>query len=886
MNDYSVHNIKYLILSGFLIFLMISAQPVEILAPELTAVRLDSPIIIDGVLDENLYQTAPFNIFIQADPDNGKPASEQTEVWIGYDDVAIYVSARLWDSEPDSIITRMTRRDADFNSDEFQLAIDSYFDKRSGFYFVVNPSNSIQDGTMSNNSWFDETWDGIWSSKALIDSHGWTLEIRIPFSQLRFNLKKEVIMGMGFGRMIKRKNEHSLSFSSPRGNPDVVSRFGKLTGIKNIDPPRRIELIPYTTANYAALPTESDNPFYNGHDRNFDFGTDLKLGIGNNLTIDATVNPDFGQVEVDPSVINLSAYETFYDEKRPFFMEGASIFSFGSGGPTNRMGFNYAHPHFFYSRRIGRYPQREVDSDGWVDVPQASDILGAAKISGKLPGNLSVGSLSALTRREFAQVEEDTTELFEVEVEPLTSYNLVRAQKEFRDGIHGIGGLASWVTRSFDDRDLRENLTDNAFGFGIDGWSFFNENRNWAMSGWLGYTQVHGTTERITEIQEAFNHYFQKSDVSHVSVDPNLTTLNGWASRFELNKEKGHVRVNSALGILSPGFETNDMGINFRSDQINKHLAVGYDWYDPGDIFRFKSLMTAYMSNHNFAGDKISEMVFLFGHFQFLNYYGIHFIGGIGPRTLDDTKLRGGPLVSSPAGSWLEIGAYSDSRKDVSFEMMVETSQGENGYYETEFDPSVETKIGTRMTLRINPEFSTSHSEAQYVMSLDDPLATNMYGTRYIFAQLDRKTFETSLRFDYTFTPRLTFQAYFQGLLAVGEYSDYKEFAKPRSLEYIHYDQEGLEIRYDEALDEYSVVAVAHEPVHQLNEDFNEKFLVGSAVLRWEFKPGSILYVVWTSNTYNDANPGDFKFSRDLEDLWKTETDNILAVKLSWWLGK
>ena len=866
--------------------LIISGQSAESSSvPEIIASRLQSPLKIDGALNENLYLKDSFSYFIQVEPDNGIPATEKTEVWVGYDDNALYIGACLWDSHPDSITTRMGRRDADFNADDFEVAIDSYHDRRSGFFFIINPSGAIGDGTIDNDSRFDDTWDGIWEGKSQIDEQGWTVEMRIPFSQLRFNQQHEIIMGLGLGRQIKRKNEHSLSFLIPRGESGIVSRFGILSGITDISPPKRLEFIPYLTTNLAKLPSEQDNPFYNGKDRGFGIGTDFKIGIGNNLTIDATINPDFGQVEVDPSVINLSAYETFYDEKRPFFIEGSSIFAFGDGGPTNRMGFNFAHPRFFYSRRIGRYPQREVDSDGWIDTPPATDILGAVKISGKLPGNLSVGSLSALTQREIALVDEDTTE-FEVEVEPQTSYNLVRVQKELQDGIYGIGGLASYITRSFDDHELREILADDAFGVGIDGWTFFNENRNWAMSGWLGYTQVNGTTDRITAIQEANNHYFQKPDVSHVSVDPNLTSLKGWASRFELNKEKGHLRVNSALGILSPGFETNDMGINFRSDQINKHLAIGYDWYDPGKIFRFKSLMTAYMSNHNFAGDKIDEMFFLFGHFQFLNYYGIHFITGVGPRTLDDTKLRGGPLVSSPAGSWAEIGAYTDGRKDISFDLEVVVSQGENGYSAAELDPSVEIKIGTRMNLRINPEYSTSHSVAQYVMSIDDPLADTMYGTRYIFAQLDQKTFETSLRFDYTFTPRLTFQAYFQGLLAVGEYSDYKEFAKPRSLDYIHYDEEGLEIQYDEALDEYSVVSVLHKPEHAVDDDFNEKYLVGSAVLRWEFKPGSILYVVWTSNTYNDNNPGDFKFSRDLKNLWKTKTDNILAIKLTWWIGR
>ena len=852
---------------------------------DVTAYRLNNPLKIDGQLTESIYSKTAFNYFIQTDPDNGALPTETTEVWVGFDDEAIYVGWRLWDSNPDEIVSRMTRRDGDFNSDEIQFAIDSYNDNRSGFYFIVNPAGSIQDGTISNDGWFDDTWDGIWDRAARIDDQGWTVEMRIPFSQLRFNMQDEIIMGIGLGRVIKRKNEHDLSFLTPRGESGVASRFGDLIGIRNIHPPKRIEIIPYITANIASLPSEKDNPFYHGRANDFGIGSDLKLGIGNNLTLDATIIPDFGQVEADPSVINLSAYETYYDEKRPFFVEGANIFAFGSGGPTNRSNFNYGAPDFFYSRRIGRPPQRDVDSNGWVDSPSATRILGAAKISGKLPGDLSVGGLSALTRREFAQVDEDTVNR-EVEVEPLTSYNLVRAQKEFQEGLHGIGGLVSVLSRNFDDRNLRQNLADNALGLGIDGWTFFTEARQWGLAWWGGYTRVSGSADRLLDIQEAYNHYYQKPDIDYVKVDPNLTTMEGWAGRLFLNKEKGRVRVNTSLGITSPGFESNDMGINFRTDQINQHLLVGYSWFDPGKFYRSASIWTAQMTNRNFGGDIINKMVFLSGNLQLLNYWGFWFIGGVGPRTLDDTKLRGGPLVTLPAGSWGEFGFHTDGRKNVSFEFDMETSSGENGYWYYELDPTLQIKLGTQFNLQINPEYSASHSLAQYIMSITDPAATTMYGERYILAQLDRKTFESSLRFDYTMTPTLTLQVYLQALLAVGEYSDYKEFARPRSMAYVHYDEEGLEIRYDEANDEYSVVSTTLPVEHQIDDDFNEKSLIGSAVLRWEFRPGSILYVVWTLNSENDDHPGNFRLNRDINDLFGTAKDQVLAIKLTWWIGR
>ncbi|MFQ6674580.1 MAG: DUF5916 domain-containing protein, partial [Fidelibacterota bacterium] len=558
----------------------------------ITARRLDRPLRVDGLLTETLYESPSIHTFIQLDPDNGEPATEKTEVWIGYDDDAIYVGARLWDSRPDSIVGRMGRRDSDVNSDEFQVAIDSYHDKRSGFFFVVNPSGTILDGTIANDSWFDETWDGIWESETTVDNEGWTAEMRIPFSQLRFNKHDEYTWGIGLGRMIQRKKEHSLNIHIPRGESGIVSHFATLTGIANIDPPRRIELLPYLTSGYAFLPSKKDNPFFRGTDRKLGIGTDLKLGLGNNLTIDATVNPDFGQVEVDPSVINLSAYETFYEEKRPFFVEGASIFSFGRGGPTNRWGFNFWEPNFFYSRRIGRPPQGWVDTDGWVKMPEATSILTATKISGKLKGDWSVGGISALTNREYAQVNE-SGETRKAEVEPLTSYNLVRTQKEFNKGLQGMGLLGTYVTRHFDDGSLRDILSDEALAAGMDGWTFLSGEKIWVASAWAGVTRVQGSKNRMLSLQQNSSHYFQRPDARHVSLDSTMSRMVGYAGRLMVNKEKGHVLVNGALGIISPGFESNDLGLSFGTDKINKHVVLGYRWYDPGKVFRYAALNTA-----------------------------------------------------------------------------------------------------------------------------------------------------------------------------------------------------------------------------------------------------------------------------------------------------
>ena len=859
---------------------------------EITAIRLDEPLRIDGLLTEPIYQTPPNQTFIQLEPDNGVPASEATDVWVAYDDAALYVSARLWDSRPDSIVARMGRRDANFNSDLFQVIIDAYNDKRSGFFFMINPSGAIQDGTFSNDSWSDGSWDGIWDGKTTIDEHGWIAEMRIPYSQLRFNQQDEYVWGIHLGRMIQRKNEQVLFTYIERGESGVISHAATLKGIRNIQPPKRREFTPYITSGYSAIPSEKDNPFFNGSDTNIGIGTDIKLGIGSNLTVDATINPDFGQVEVDPSVINISAYETYYQEKRPFFIEGADIFSFGRGGPTNRWGFNFSEPSFFYSRRIGRPPRGEVDTDGWVNEPPATSILGAAKLSGKLNGDWSLGGLSALTGREYARIDEEGHVRSE-EVEPLASYNLLRTQKEFNDGLQGLGLIGTHVYRRFDDQSLRAVLSDNASAFGIDGWTFLNAEKEWVIAGWGGLTRVAGSKDRMLNIQQNSSHYFQRPDADHVEVDSGMTQMTGYAGRFMLNKESGHVQMNAALGIISPGFESNDIGLNYGTDRINMHAVTGYWWYDPGKIFRNVRLNVAYASNHDFAGIKTSENVFLFGWLQFLNYWSFNGFMGLDAETLSDTELRGGPRVVDPGGAFFNFGINSDHRKNIVFDIHMNASRDEAGSYDSGLDGRVELKLGNRLNLEFNPSYSLGQNMEQYVEPIEDANAVEMYGKRYVVAQLDRKTLSADFRIDYTFTPTLSLQAYFQPYLSVGTYSKFKEFKRPEAYEFLVYeDDEAATITesYDDESGEltgYDIDPTGDGDAFFIeNPDFNYKALVGTAVLRWEFTPGSTLYLVWTRNGWDDQHPGDLQLGRDLSDLFGATADNIFAVKATYWIGR
>lgn len=857
---------------------------------EIIAIKIEKPLRIDGLLIEDLYAAHPNQTLIQREPDNGKPATENTDVWIAYDNEALYVGARMWDTRPDSIVARMGRRDAPVQSDEFQVLIDSYHDRRSGFWFVLTPSGTIQDGTVSNDNLFDDTWDGIWEAKTSIGAQGWTAEMRIPFSQLRFNEQDEYIWGIQLGRMIKRKNEHSLYTYIARGESGMVSRCAILRGIQNVAPPQRREFTPYITTNYSKLPSEKDNPFYEGHDAKLNLGTDLKLGIGSNITIDATINPDFGQVEVDPSVINLSAYETFYQEKRPFFVEGADIFSFGRGGPTTRWGFNYMEPDFFYSRRIGRSPQGEIDTDGWVKIPSASSILGAAKISGKLNGDWSIGGMSALTNREFGEVSEDGQKRKE-EIEPLTSYNLIRTLKEYNEGRQGLGLITSYTHRSFDDPVLRDILSDDALGVGLDGWTFIGDEKEWAVGAWGGFTRVSGSTTRMLDLQQSSIHYYQRPDADHVDVDTNMTSMTGYAGRITLNREQGHLILNAALGGTSPGFEGNDLGMHFGTDRINNHLAVGYHWYDPGKIFRNAVLATVYMSNYNFGGIKINEMIFAFGFAQFLNYWNIETLAAWGPETTNDTKLRGGPMVSSPPGGFLNVNINSDDRKNIVYGLGYNTSQQVGGNKSTRFVNRLNVKLGTRLNLEFIPAYMLNNTIDQYIDTFEDDNAVAMGGQRYIFAEIDQKTISADLRFDYTFTPTLSLQAYFQPFISAGKYSRFKEFTHPRSYDFMVYgDQDGpAAIRDDEAEQGYYLFPAGFDVGDSLfveYPDFNYKALVGTAVLRWEYSPGSILYLVWTRNGVNEDHPGELRLNHDLGDLLGATPDNFFAIKATYWFDR
>jgi hypothetical protein len=847
------------------------------------AVRTNESITVDGILSEQVWQNSfAISNFTQLDPNEGKPATELTQVRIAYDDNAIYVGARMFDSHPDSIIQNLARRDVSINSDMFKIFFDPFFDKRTGYYFAINASGTVYDGTLYNDTWSDESWDGVWEGKAHIDDKGWTVEMRIPFSQFRFKLKDMDLWGIDFERLIARKHEDEFLIYIPKNSNGFVSRFAQLEGIKDIKPPSHFELLPYITSKAEYSNPGIGNPYNNGSMYTPNLGADLKLGIGTNLTLNATINPDFGQVEIDPAVINLSDVETYFQEKRPFFVEGSSIFNFGRGGVTNYWSFNWWNPTMFYSRRIGRAPQVSIPTSDFVDEPNGTHILGAAKIIGRMDGDWNIGAIQAVTKREYANYQTDGQK-YTIEAEPLSYYSIIRAQKEFNNGHQGLGIISTYTDRLIKDSTLKDELNGSALVTGLDGWSYLDTSGTWVMNGWFSSSYVKGTQADLLSLQTGSHHYFQRPDSKYVSVDSSATSLSGYGGRLVLSKQKGNWGVNSAFGIMSPGFEINDLGFLPISDIINMHVASWYQWTTPNDFFRSAQLGGALFRTYDYEGDITWEGLFHNGYMQFLNFYSVNWDYAYNPQTVNIRATRGGPAMINLPGWQVDLNLSTDSQKNLIFSLgggVYKTSYANSSYIygEVDFNPS------PNISFSIAPELDKNYDNAQWVNSYSDPYELATYGNRYVFATFHQTTLSAGIRLNWTFTPKLSLQLYMQPLISAGDYRNFKELAKPRTYSFNTYGQGGSTFNSDT----YTVDPDGPGPAQPFtidNPDFNFVSLRGNAVLRWEYLPGSVVYFVWTQTRSDQETIGAFQFNNSFNRMWTLNPDNTFIVKFTYWIN-
>ncbi|HKK46846.1 MAG TPA: DUF5916 domain-containing protein, partial [Balneolaceae bacterium] len=761
--------------------------------PTLKAVRLSPKKVIhlDGQLDEPIWENVPIATgFIQRSPHDGEPASEKTEVRVIYTDKALYVGIKAYDDAMDSVAATLFRKDGEAYSDWVYVNIDSYDDNRTSFSFAVNPRGVRKDILTFNNDNEDTRWDAVWEAKTTIQKNCWVAELRIPLSQLRFNEhKKNQTWGINFQRRLARKDEISFWSPTPQDASGYVSRYGKLTGIKNLHNISRLEVTPYMSGSLTRAPGQSANPFYNYNDLNGNAGADIKYGLTSDFTLTGTINPDFGQVEADPAVINLSAFETYFPEQRPFFLEGTDIFEFGRTKTFNTFG----NPIVFYSRRIGRRPQgqaRNANSNvQYVDAPDQTTIASAAKISGKTENGFSLGILDAFTTREKAHFRTTTNKDGSISVEPPSNYFVGRIKQDFHDGSTIIGAYGSSVNRFIGANYLNNTLHKSSYIGGVDfeqGWN----DREWILSGTASLANVSGSRESIRATQKSSARYYNRVDADYLSVDPNKTSLSGFAGELSFAKYGGeHWKGSFTYSVVTPGYEVNDIGFENRADYHALSYYVSYQESSP-KFFRYYEFWAFAGHTWNFGGDLINHYYRTGGYFQFNDLWSFNYNTGFNGKQYDDRLTRGGPVAKSPESWNVNFNINSDQTKKVSFNIGAYIKKNVAGGYIGDYWTNFDMRPATFIQLSISPELVIERHNDQYVNTFADPNATQTYYNRYVFADLDQTSLYTKVRLDWTFTPEMSLQTYVRPFITSGNFYQYKEFTKPRGYDFTIYGKD------------------------------------------------------------------------------------------------
>lgn len=865
--------------------------------------RAQAPVVVDGRLTESVWQTADAATdFVQQRPAPGAAATQRTEARVVFDEQALYVSMRLFDSAPDSLLAPLGRRDYEGYGDWAHVLVDSYYDRRTAFHFAVNPAGTRRDGLLANDAeWNEDTsWDAVWDVATSRDSLGWSAEFRIPLTQLRFDRCRDAvpprvtperpaaaapprddasrcIWGIQFLRDLARRNERSGWAPIAPDAGGYVSVFGTLTGIDGVRAPRRLELVPYSLAQVTRAPRDRDDPFARRTALTSTLGADLGVGLTSKLTLTATFNPDFGQVEADPSEVNLSGFETFLRERRPFFVEGGNIFQYPLGD-----GWFFGEEQLFYSRRIGRAPQVDDpdDADG-VDRPDATTILGAAKLSGKI-GGWTLGVLDAVTGAERAPyVTVDGTRRSFV-AEPLTNYAVARLSRDFGGGRNSVGAVATAVHRDL-DAYAATLLRSSAFVAGIDGRGR-SPGRTYTFGGNVVASYVRGSAAAITETQRSSAHLFQRPDRGGGALDTTRTSLAGFSAELRAAKQGGgHWRWGVSGRVVTEGFEVNDVGFQLRSDVGTAAGWAGYSHFEPGRVIRRWDLWTNHWTLWSLDGERERLASNLFANVQFQNGWMV--MGELRRdfSRLTTTLLRGGPTTFLPPNVAWSGRVVSDPRRTVSGELMTEGYVDDaGGGRRLAVFPRVTVRPSSRAELSLQPGVAWVRNPAQYVET-----ASAGGDSSYVTGSLSQATSSLTARLNLTFTPSLSLQLYAQPFLSAGRYRSLAEVRDARAT------------RLRERISTFAPHAVTTMPDGDLRIDrgvdrapltvadpeFSVRELTSNAVLRWEYRPGSALFVVWAQARDDDAGAPDFSVARQARALWRTASTNVLLVKASYWIA-
>jgi hypothetical protein len=826
---------------------------------------------IDGNLADSIWESAEWATnFIEVNPDENTDPSEQTKFKILYDQKHLYIALKALDSEPETITNRLSRRDG-FVGDRINVLIDSYHDLRTGFLFTVTAAGVRGDEFITDNgNNIDASWNPIWSAKALIDNEGWTAEMKIPLSQLRFSNDPNQVWGLNVVRNYFKNNELSAWNRIPIGAAGWVSEAGKLKGLKNIKPQKQIEIQPFVVTKLDRYEAEAGNPYADGNDFNLNTGLDAKIGITNDLTLDVTINPDFGQVEADPAAINLDGFEIFNRDQRPFFVENKNIFDYRFADNRNNL---------FFSRRIGRSPQVNIETtdEAFVNQPQNTTILGAAKFSGKTKNGWSIGVLESMTSKEFTEISTNgnTSESL---AEPFTNYLVGRVQKDFNKKNTFFGGMFT-ATNRFITPEVSE-LRKSAYSGGID-FTHQWKNRAYFMEANIVMSHVQGSKEAIKLTQENLTHLFNRVDATHLEVDPNRTSLTGTGGRFGIGKVGGqHWNYNAEFKWVSPELELNDIGFLRSADEMIQYANLRYRSIKPTGVFRDFNVRFNQFSAFDFEGNYNRIQYQINGSASFLNNWEIDFGLAHKPRIFSNSILRGGPRWRFSKENFQFFFVGSDRRKNFNGTIgLIHSQAKENNFSLLKFESELNYQPTNAFNISLSPEYSISKNQTQYVTQSD-----YNSDSRYVLGTIDNHTLTASVRLDYTINPNLSIQYYGQPFISRGRYKDFKYVTNPvaerlterfQLYDYNQINLSGNDFQVDENRDgtmDYSFS----------NPDFSYVQFNSNLVLRWEYIPGSELFLVWSQGVKSSVSSSDGLFEGFETGILDERPQNIFLLKATY----
>ena len=834
-----------------------------------------NPPVIDGKLEDACWKNEGTwsQEFLQNTPVERGHATYPTRIKILFDDKNIYFALRAWDPEPEKINRFVGNRDDNSIGDLISVAFDSYHDTRAAAEFNINAGGNKTDLIVTDNLSVNLNWNAVWEGKTAVNDSSWSVEFRIPLNQLRYNHSDTgMVWGLHVRRIVRRIQEVDQWSLIPRKNSGHVYSFGTMYGLQGVRKPRLLEFLPYAAAKATSEPTIEGSPYAKNTRWNGNAGVDAKIGVGD-FTLDVTINPDFGQIEADPSVMNLTAFETFYEEKRPFFLEGKHIFDFS---PDNNM--------MFYSRRIGHAPTYNPAVDNttsFSQVPEFTNIINAVKLTGTTRNGVSVGILQSTTQRETAKLTEDGTETNPV-VEPLTNFLVARLQKVANKGNTQFGTMMTSTNRMIEDAHL-EFMNRNAYSAGIDLLQYM-KNREYFIDFKGIMSHINGEESAMVNLQRNATHYYQRPDATgYLGVDSSRRSLSGTGGYLSAGRQ-GNKRFifSEKVSWWSPGFDLNDAGYLLMADLVENTSRVAYRQTEPGNLFRNYTLTLAQMNGWNFGGTSTYHDIT--GQFtaQFNNKWDVSVIESYVFSELATRLLRGGPAFRLSPYLKNSLTFNTDKSRRIMFGLRntgVLSSDGVSRRYM--FEPALSFRLGNHIYIKTDFEYANNTDDFIYVTQ--KPMEGEM---QYVMARIKQQTYNLTLRLNYNITPDISIQYYGSPFVSSGIYDNYKRSADSHSnnLSERYHAYTDAEISFDKPSDTYTVTEGTGSFSFS-NPDFSFQEFRSNLVARWEYRPGSTLYLVWENNRTSRTGNYYSSLNQNLDALYAVPPTNVFMVKMSFWLG-